>query len=329
MVWIKFIICVFAIFFAGRKVARYGDIIADRTGLGGVWIGVILVSLITSLPELFTGISAVTIVKEPDLTVGDLIGANAFNMFNLAMLDVLSRNRPLLASVSSTHTLTGWFSIILVLLVGVSIFTSARFSPMAVGWVGWYTPALVLLYIVLVRFLFKAERGQYDEEEKMLFHEERESNRKVYLYFSLSSICIIAAGVWLATIGNEIALTTGFQRSFVGSLFLAFSTTLPELTVSFTAMRMGAKDLAVANLIGSNLFNMTIIAVGDLCYLPGPLLASVGEGHLVTAVTVVALTLLFMAGLRFQPRRFFRFSWWNTLVIALFLISTYFSFTIT
>ena len=87
MVWLKLVICILIIFFAGQRVAKYGDIIAERTGLGRVWIGLIAVALITSLPELFTGISAVIIVDAPDLTVGDLIGANAFNMLNLALLD--------------------------------------------------------------------------------------------------------------------------------------------------------------------------------------------------------------------------------------------------
>ena len=178
----------------------------------------------------------------------------------------------------------------------------------------------------MVRILFITERQQYGKEEVVLYPEDRESNRQVYLYFTISSACIIAAGVWLATIGNEIALTTGLERSFVGSLFLAFSTTLPELTVSFTAMRLGANDLAVANLIGSNLFNLTIIAIGDLLYTPGPLLASVGEGHLLTAVTVIVLTLIFTAGLRFKPARAYGLSWWNVTVILLFLVSTYFTF---
>ena len=88
LVWLKFIVCVLLILFAGRNVAKYGDIIADKTGLGGLWIGVVLVAMATSLPELFTGISAVTLLKAPDLAVGDVFGANTFNLLNLALLDV-------------------------------------------------------------------------------------------------------------------------------------------------------------------------------------------------------------------------------------------------
>jgi cation:H+ antiporter len=112
----------------------------------------------------------------------------------------------------------------------------------------------------------------------------------------------------------------------VGSLFLAFTTTLPEITVSFTAMRIGAIDMAVANLIGSNLFNLTIIPVIDLIYGKGPVLAGVSEGHLFTAGAVVIMSLIFMAGLRFRTRRFWRLSWLNISLIVLFLVSAYLSF---
>ena len=91
MVWLKFIICVVVIFISGRKVARYGDVIAEKTGLGGVWIGLILIAALTSLPELFNGVSAITLVDAPGLTIGNILGANMFNLFNLALLDLFHR----------------------------------------------------------------------------------------------------------------------------------------------------------------------------------------------------------------------------------------------
>jgi len=178
-----------------------------------------------------------------------------------------------------------------------------------------------------VRILFCHEQRQPDFPEEKLYQGE-ESASRVYSIFAISAFFIIGAGIWLATIGDEIAMFTGWGESFVGSFFLAFSTTLPELTVSFAAMSIGATDLAVASMIGSNLFNMTIVPVDDLLYLKGPVLAAVSEGHLITALSVIIMTLLFIIGLRFKPRRFFRLSWWNCLMIALFFVSTYYSFTL-
>lgn len=325
MVWLKLVVCILIIFFSGRKVAKYGDIIAERTGLGRVWVGIIAIALITSLPELFTGISAVTLVDAPDLAVGDLIGANAFNLFNLALLDIAHRNGSLLTAVSPTHRLTGWFSLLLILVVAISLLVSARFYAMPLGWLGWYTPVIITLYFLAIRQLFYSEKRQPPPREAEIYGGEDQS-RKVYLYFGIAGVFIIGAGVWLATIGDEITLVTGWGQSFVGSLFLAFTTSLPEMTVSFAAMRMGATDLAIANMIGSNLFNLTILPVIDLIYVRGPILAAVSESHLVTAAAVTVMTLLFLTGLRFQPGRFLRLSWWNCTMIMLFLASAYFSF---
>ena len=88
MVWLQLLACVVIIFFLGRRVAQYGDIIAVKTKLGGLWIGLVLISITTSLPELFTGVSAIFIVNAPDITVGNLLGANTFNLLNLAFLAI-------------------------------------------------------------------------------------------------------------------------------------------------------------------------------------------------------------------------------------------------
>lgn len=325
MVWVKFIVCILLIFFSGRKVARYGDIIAEKSGLGGVWIGLVLIAVLTSLPELFNGVSAVTLVDAPGLTVGNLLGANMFNLFNLALLDMWYHHRPLLSMVSSTHRLTGIFSLVLVFLVAAFIVISNRVGSMAIGWVGWYTPLLILLYLVFARIVFRTERDlSMDREVELMY--AKESSQKVYLYFSIAAAFIIGAGIWLAFIGDEIAGTYGWGESFVGSLFLGFTTTLPEITVSFAAFRIGAIDLGVANLIGSNLFNMTIISIDDLLYVKGPILAAVSESHLVTAFTVILMSLVFIAGFSIRQRKVFRLSWWNYLLVLLFFLGAYFSF---
>lgn len=325
MVWLKLIACVLVVLFAGRNVAKYGDIIAERTGMGRVWMGVIAIAAITSLPELFTGISAVTIVKAPDLTVGNLIGANAFNIFNLAILDIYNRNRSMIAVASRTHSMTALYSLVLIIVVGISIFISTNYCDMSLGWVGWYTPVILLLYIFSVRQIFVHEKKQPPHEQINLY-DSIVSMKRVYTIFCLSAVFIVGSGIWLATIGDEIALITGWGQSFVGGLFLAFTTTLPEITVSFTAMRIGAIDMAVANLIGSNLFNITIMPITDIIYSKGPILADVSGSHLVVAGAVVLMTVLFMAGLKVRPRRFYRLNWLNISLVILFVAGAYLNF---
>ena len=311
--------------------AKYGDIIARKTSLSGMWVGVVLLALVTSLPELFTGISAVTLVDAPDLTIGNLFGANTFNLLNIALLDIIYHNGSLLRAVGPGHRLTGWLSIALVSVAAASIFISSRFTAVGIGWIGWYAPVIILLYLVFMWKIFRSEQRQPSPQATDQRAEPDYGEiplGKVYLYFAISAAFIIGAGTWLAIIGEEIATVTGWGESFVGSLLLGFSTTLPEITVSFAAMRMGAVDMAVANMIGSNLFNMTVVPIDDLFYLHGPVLASVSESHLITALVVILMTGIFIAGLHFRPKRFLRLSWCNVALIALFLLGAYFSYTL-
>ena len=326
LVWLQFVFCVLVIFFAGRAVAKFGDIIAIRTGLGRVWIGIVLLALVTSLPELFTGVSAVTLVGAPDLTIGNLFGANAFNLFNLALLDIAYRYGSLFSMASPMHRLTGWFTIVLAAIAAISIFISDYFFDLGIGWIGWYTPLIIGLYLF---FMWRIFRSQQRQPARPLIEQpdyEGATMRRVYLYFALAAAIIIGAGTWLAAIGEEIAIITGWGESFIGTLLIGFSTTLPEITVSLAALRLGAVDMAVANMIGSNLFNMAIIPVDDLLYLQGPVLGAVSTSHIITAGIVIAMMGVVIAGLHLRPRRFFRLSWCNLTLIALFLLQAYLSY---
>ncbi|MCL0050891.1 hypothetical protein M1N22_03530 [Dehalococcoidia bacterium] len=156
-VWVQFLICASIVVIAGIKLTRYGDIIAEKTGLGGTWIGVLLLSVATSLPELFTGISAVALVGAPDLTIGNCFGANTWNLFNLALLDIASRHGPLLARVTAGHILTAGLGMVLVSLAAAGIFISAAGIELSIGGIGFYTPVILLLYLLMVRMIFSYE----------------------------------------------------------------------------------------------------------------------------------------------------------------------------
>ncbi len=335
-VWIRFVVCVAVIAIAGTRLTKYGDIIATKTGLGGLWIGLVLLAIITSLPELFTGISAVAIVKAPDLTIGNLLGACAFCLLNLALLDIVFRSdSPLLTQASRTHRLSAGLSMALVAVAVGSIFISLRNPELGrLGWVGIYTPIIILLYLIVMRVVFNYERGQrvqtHRDREASLRYEHISLGR-TYLYFAIATVFVIGAGIWLATIGEDIAEATGWGESFVGSLFLAFTTALPEIMVSYSALRLGAVDMCIANLIGSNLFDITIIGIVDLIY-EQPILAAVlePESHIVIGIAVLLMTGILIAGLFSRPRGKtpLRVTWYAPLMVVVFIVGFYLNFTL-
>ena len=139
----------------------------------------------------------------------------------------------------------------------------------------------------------------------------------------LSRYSDIAAGIWLPFIGSRISAATGWGNTFVGSLWVAAATSLPEMVTSFAAMRLGAPDLAIANLFGSNLFNMAILALDDLAFMKGPLLSQVSGMHLFSAVAALMMTGIAITGLiyRAQKKAWVTVSWDGAALLLLYLLN--------
>ena len=334
MVWVKFLICVLLVLFSGTKLARYGDVIAEKTGLSGLWVGVLLLAIVTSLPEVITGVSAVTAVggdRGPDLAVGTIFGSNLFNLVIIAVLDIISRGPPLLSRVGTGHWLSGGLGIALMALAGGSILLGTRvWDGAVVGWVGIYGFALIILYLWGSRTIFRFERRKQTEQEVRALRYENISPRRAYFGFAIAALAIIGAGTWLAFIGDELAEVTGWDATFIGSLFLAATTSLPELAVSISALRIGAVDMAIADMLGSNMFNVGIGIAGiDLLYHHGSIFSAPSESHVFTASIVVLMTLIVVAGLAFSTKRktFRVMSWYTPALIGIYIIGAYILFT--
>jgi cation:H+ antiporter len=326
LVWLQFLLSLLIILFAGTKLARYGDAIAEKTGLSRVWIGLVLLAVITTMPELVTGISAVALVKLPNLALGNFLGSCIFNLAIIAVLDILYRPAPLLSRVRTRHLLTAGLGILLISFVAGSILAGERFSGFALGWVGIPTIIIFIFYLLVIRrILFYERYHQPQPVETVSPRYEELDNKTVYLRFTLAALAIIGAGIWLAFIGGEITTTYSWSASFVGSLFLAVATSMPELVVSIAAVRLGAIDMAVAGILGANMLNMANLFVADLFYRQGPILSSVESDHLITAVVAMAMTLLVISGIRFrQKQKTFKFiSWYAVALIGLYLLGFY------
>lgn len=116
----------------------------------------------------------------------------------------------------------------------------------------------------------------------------------------MAAVAVVAAALWLPRLGAELADETGLGQAFVGSLLVALTTSLPEIVVSLAAVRIGATDLGVANVLGSNLFNMLILGLDDVSYRQGLLMIEVSPTHIVSVVALVMMYALFLAGLTYR-----------------------------
>ncbi len=330
MVWLKFIISLAIILFAGTKLARYGDAIAKKTGMGGVWVGMLFLAFVTSTPELATGVSSAALVGLPNLGMGTLLGSCLFNLSILALLDILYRPAPILSRTSSRHMALAGLGILLIALAAGGILAGEELSGLALGWVGIPSITIFIVYLVGVWGMFHFERNHpIPKPETDSTQYEEIPLRTVYLRFTLAAIAVIGVGIWLSFIGDEIAETTGWGTSFVGSLFLAIGTSLPELVVTIAALRLGAIDMAVADILGANMLDMAHLFAVDLFYRKGPVLSSVSDAHLITAAVAVAMSLIAIIGLRFRQERktFVVISWYSPVLIGLYIFGAYALFT--
>ena len=322
LVWLKFGLCAALIAAAGYHLSRYGSIIADKTGLGGTWIGLVLLATVTSLPELATGVSAVTVAAVPNIAVGDVLGSCVFNLALIVILDFLHREESIYTRTGRGHVLAAGFGVVLIGFVGFNLLLAERGEPLRIGHVGAYTPVIVVFYLVAMRTVFLFERAAMARYvEQAADHHPGVTLRQAALRYALAAAVVVGAGVWLPFLGVELAQAMGWHNTFVGTIFVAFATVVPELSVTIAALRTGAVDMAIGNLLGSNLFDILIIAIDDLLYLEGPILSHVSKLHAVSAFSAMMMTGIAIVGLYYRPSgRVFRTVGWASLFLFCFWV---------
>lgn len=325
LIWLQFFLCVTAILYSGTRLSTWGDVIAGKTGLGRTWIGVVLMASVTSLPELITGISSVSIFGLPDIAAGDVLGSCMFNIFILGILDIRRDGMPISAVAHQGHMLTAAFGIMMLGVTSLGILGASRIP--SAGWVGALSPILTLLYLLAMRLVFRYERrriAELVEEVKEQVRYEHLPARAAYGCFAAHAAVIVAAATYLPHLGDEIARITNLGHTFVGSIFIALTTSLPEVVVTRASLKMGAIDLAVGGILGSNLFNIAILAVDDFCYLRGPLMRNISVNHAISATAAMTMTAIITISLVYRhPKRVALLSWDAVGLTLVFVLASF------
>lgn len=316
---------------AGVQIARAGDELAERLGLSRLFVGMILVATATSLPELVTDVSA-ALGDAPDLAVGDLFGSSMANMAILAVIDLMWRKR-VWPVVEVGHARVASIAIGLTALATLAVLTP---PGVALGWVGIDTLAIGVAYVAAVAWMRRSPVGRFaegqvlpvptgwsdsqdvdDDDDAQLvsvdeiaaapedqgqdggvpLEDDDRGVRPTVVRFAVAAGVILLAGPALARSGEELAVASGMGATFVGTALVAISTSLPELVACVAAVRIGAHDLAVGNLFGSNAFNMFALVFTDLAYLDGPVLSAVDPGQAVAGIGAVLLMALALAAI--------------------------------
>jgi cation:H+ antiporter len=279
-----------AVIGAGVLLSYAADTIAERTGVGRLTIGVILLAGATTLPEIVVDVSAVR-MGAADLGVGDIMGSCVMNMLILAVVDLLyylRRRASMMPTLVLGHARVAVLSIILAAIAGAAII--AR-EPFVLGGIGGGVLLIAVIYALEMRtgVLYRAQETPRTAGAPTV-SAPITSLRAGVICFAIGAVVIGLSGPMLARTSHVLAETTGLGDTFFGSIFLALITSLPELAASMAALRIGAVDLAIGNLFGSNCFNMAALLLFDAVDGRGPLLAAVEPRHALTALITIIVT---------------------------------------
>ncbi|MBK50543.1 MAG: sodium:calcium antiporter [SAR202 cluster bacterium] len=326
--WIQLIIAAAVILFTSKYLAKSADNIATKTGLGRSFIGVVLLATATSLPELGTGINAVSRLDAPDLAAGDVFGSNIFNLLIVVVLDSYWRNRSFLGSVYKSTWITATLSISLIILTLIALWNPGEYG-FSIGNVGLLSYLLIIFFIISMFIIYKMDKNQMDHSPQTPDISTSTTLTKSFLVYLVSATLIIISSIFLSGAGEEIAHMMNWGESFVGTQLLALSTSLPELATSIAAVRLKAPELAITNLLGSNLFNTGIVLfVDDLFYTNGPIWDQLSNAHIFNGVIAIIMTLVIVTVILIQPKnKTFKFiSLESIFLTSCYLIATIYTF---
>lgn len=318
MVYFIFLLSAVIVVYAAVYLNRFGDVISRKSTLSGAVVGTFLIAGATSLPELTTSLTAVYI-DNPDIAVGNMLGSNVFNLLIIAVVDMIYRKRKMFNSIDEKqHMPTAVAGIVFTLIVVAALILPFDFSLFNIG-IEMFI--LVGLYIAATRFINQGEEEEIDEAAAV---GKDYSLKGAVTGFIITALLVFASGSALSISGDQLAQQTGMSSSFVGSFLIAASTSLPELVTVLVAMKMSNYGMALGSILGSNLFNLQLLAVTDIFYQKGAILQSLSSTHLPVALLSAAMLFLTVFMVNRKPKEnSFRYAVPSLIMIVIYFAASY------
>lgn len=322
--WTTLALAALVILLAGSRLSKAADTIADRTGLGEAVVGAVLLGAVTSLPGLVVSLGA-AMSDYPRLALSNALGGIAAQTVFLVIADITYRNANLEHAAASLQNIMSGT----VLVTLLSLIALAPFSPdVTLFGIHPATPLLFLLYGLGVRFIMDAKtepmwRPHETRETRIDEPDEEQaqaSGRQLAVQTAALALVVALAGYAICAAGVSITEKTELSESFVGALFTAVATSLPELVTTLAAIRQRALTLAVGGILGGNVFDTLFVAVSDIGYRGGSIYHSAGDGQIFMIGVAIMLTGLVILSLLRREKHGTANIGFLTLLVGLFYI---------
>lgn len=300
------------VWYGGARLAANGTAIADRTGWSDALVGMLLLAGMTELPEVVTTVAAAA-RGNASMVANNLFGGIALQTAILVVADLSLRRGPLTFFAPSPHLILQ--GLLLILLLALTVGCIVVGEPFAFLGVGTWSVLLLAAYVAAVSSLrsYGGAEAWKPVEVPEPVAEERETRggtgerslARAVRGLLVAGALVLAGGLAVVHSAEAIAARTGLGSSFVGATLLAGTTSLPELSTTIAAVRLGAYSMAVANIFGSNAIMVALLFVGDCAYRGGPLLDRADDSALLSAVAGIAVTAAYVTGLVERRNRSF------------------------
>jgi cation:H+ antiporter len=296
-----------AVWFAGVRITRYANVISDKTGMGQALVGLLLLGGVTSLPELAVAVTS-SVSGDDSLAVNSILGGIAMQVAILAVADALIGRRALTSIVpDSVVILQGGLKILLLSIVAAAIVVGD--VPILFVGVWMWLLAIVTGISMWVLSRVQGDKPWVPSDSEISKEKEEEQAKKkaakdkdkslnwAVMRAAIAGVVIVVAGYILSRSGDAIAEATGLGQSFVGAVFVAIATSLPEVSTVFSAMRAGLYTMAMSDIFGTNLFDTSFLVVIDIAGGSDAVINSAGRFEGFAALIAISVTAIFLVGL--------------------------------
>lgn len=238
---IFFLVIAFLTAFVSIRLSYYGDLLSKQTKLGSALIGGLIIASITSLPEFVTSISAV-IIDNPALSFGDILGSNMFNIFVLSIYNIFFLKKKIFINSRNNFL----FECIILILEYIFI------------WLNFRVLTTILLIVLYLIYSFKTINNKTEEVPSS------KKEDKVIIKFLINIILLIILSILLTISADRITrIYPNISSSSVGAILLGITTSLPEVVSTFALIKLDNYDMAISNILGSNIFNFLVLSISD------------------------------------------------------------------
>lgn len=276
---IFFLIFAFLTIYLSIKLSIYADNLSKTSTISKAVIGGLLLAGVTALPELITCTSSI-LLKNPLLSLGNILGSNLFNIFITALLDIIFIKKIYTTKTTKTNYLT--YLILIINYLVIYMFIQEKINITILN-IGLPTIIIIILYFIYIKLLPKNKEEQIQIDLKPI------KNIKGKLL--ITSIFMIASSVLLTTFVNNIAQShPSFSSGSIGAILLGITTSLPEVITFYTLISIDNYDLALQDIVGSNLFNLAILSFADIIYKTSPIYNIIDNN----TTTILFLGLIFI-----------------------------------